>query len=646
MKKRAAFLMSLGLCMAMLAGCGRSDASINEKEAQQEMAFEDDSQGENASDDTKNAGENANAGHAVIVYKDKEESESQTQTELTEIPFEEPLYVEKVENLPDDFLHGVDVSSLLAEEESGVVFYKENGEEADALEILASYGVNAVRIRVWNDPWDENGNSYGGGHNDLDTAIAIGKRATQNHMKTMIDFHYSDFWADPNKQMVPKAWDGMKLEKKGEALYEYTKESLEKLITAGIDVNAVQIGNEITTGMSGVKSMNDRITLIQKGIQAVCEVEETHNISIKKVIHFTNPEKKGSYREYAQALCDAGVMYDVFGSSYYPYWHGSLDNLTATLKEVAETFDKDVMVVEVSYPYTNKDGDGSGNSVSAEAAAKFPYPISIQGQSAAIRDVTDAVVKTGRGIGVYYWEPAWIPVPGNSKEERSVLWEKYGSGWASSFAGSYDPKDAGQYYGGSSWDNQALFDFAGNPLPSLQTYRLMKEGSGTERPESLNTAAEEQLKDVEGNLVRNYSFEDSDTSMWTIEKLNNTTKEAYILDKETDAVTGTYSMHFWSDKEVEFKVEQTMEIAETGTYSLEATLHGGDAKEQNIYLYAITANEEYKEETDVDGWMNFRTPKIDTIKLEEGEKITVGVYVSCSAGAWGNIDDVVLKKIE
>ncbi|HZK23020.1 MAG TPA: glycosyl hydrolase 53 family protein, partial [Atopostipes sp.] len=142
------------------------------------------------------------------------------------------IYVESVEGLHEDTIKGVDISSIIALEDSGVTFRNRNGEVDDLLKVVADHGVNYVRIRVWNDPYDADGNGYGGGNNDLDKAIEIGKRATQYGMQAQINFHYSDFWADPGKQMSPKEWMDYSIEEKEVALYDYTKDSLEKLVNA------------------------------------------------------------------------------------------------------------------------------------------------------------------------------------------------------------------------------------------------------------------------------------------------------------------------------------------------------------------------------------------------------------------------------
>lgn len=389
------------------------------------------------------------------------------------------ILIKKVEGIPEDFIKGVDISSVIALENSGVVFYNTNGEAQDIFQTLKEHGVNYIRVRVWNDPYDESGNPYGGGNNDVQTAIIIGKRAAEQGMKVCVNFHYSDFWADPSKQMVPKAWAGMDLDEKACALYEFTKDALSAMIAAGVDIGIVQIGNETTTGMCGERAWVNIAKLMSAGSRAVREVGREFGKEIMIAIHFTNPERGlAEYHRFGTLLESYKVDYDIFATSYYPYWHGTLANLTTVLKHIALNFGKKVMVAETAYAYTYEDGDGFGNTISKRSALAFPYPVSVQGQADAVRDCIQDVVDVGEaGIGVFYWEPAWIPVPGNSYNQRFELWQRYGSGWATSYAASYDPEDAGKYYGGSSWDNQALFDFSGNPLPSLGVFKDVDTGT-------------------------------------------------------------------------------------------------------------------------------------------------------------------------
>jgi arabinogalactan endo-1,4-beta-galactosidase len=178
-------------------------------------------------------------------------------------------------------------------------------------------------------------------------------------------------------------------------------------------------------------------------------------------VHFTNPEKPGAYEFYGQQLNKYGVDYDVFASSYYPQWHGSLENLQKVLTGIHKTYGKQVMVAETAHPYTAEDLDFHGNTVTADSVT--PYPKTPEGQAAWVKAVAETVFQIPGGMGVFYWEGTWISAGGSSYEENKKLWETYGSGWASSFATEYDPNDAGKYYGGSAVDNQAMFDADGKP---------------------------------------------------------------------------------------------------------------------------------------------------------------------------------------
>ena len=386
------------------------------------------------------------------------------------------LYVKKVNNLDDDFVLGMDASCVPSLEKSGVKYYDAEGKEKDVYEILSNHGINNIRVRVWNDPYDENGKGYGGGNCDINNAIEIGKRANKYGMKLTIDFHYSDFWADPAKQMVPKAWKNLKIfdDSMPEALYNFTKESLQKLKDEKIAVGMVQVGNETNQYLCGSKDWPNIAKLMRYGSKAVREVYPDALVAL----HFANPEKITNYRTYAKQLDYYQVDYDVFGSSYYPYCHGTLDNLSSLLSEIATTYKKKTMVLETSYAFTSVDTDFSGNTISDGGAFVKNYPFTMQGQANSVRNIVDTIKnKTTNGCGVFYWEGTWISVGTTSWEENSAKWEQYGSGWASSFAGSYDSKDAGQYYGGCAVDNQAFFDSKGKVIESLKVFSLMKNGN-------------------------------------------------------------------------------------------------------------------------------------------------------------------------
>ena len=598
----------------------------------------------------------------------------------------------------------MDASAVLALENSGVKYYNFDGEEQDVFQTLSEAGVNYIRLRVWNDPYDENGNGYGGGNNDLPTAIELGKRATKYGMKVCIDFHYSDFWADPKRQHAPKAWEGMEIDEKCDALYDYTKDSLTQLFDEGVDVEMVQVGNEINNGMAGEYYLPNVTQLLKSGTKAVREIADTYNKDIQVVIHYTNIESNGEIDSLASNLQNNDVDYDIMGLSYYPFWDGSFDNMQRISRYIQKTYNKKVMIAETSYCYTSEDGDGSGNSLVGTDDIVKGYPATVQSQATMVRDVCAAANEAGLE-GVFYWEGTWIPV-GPATADNSPIWEKYGSGWASSYASDYDPDDAGLYYGGCSWDNQAMFDFTGRPLPSLNVFKYLKDGhdvplavdyvsdvsvtcnagSAIELPEQVdviynNHAANTQADvtwdeaqvaavdpnvdgeyDITGsvdggftvtchvkvilkNLVQNPSFEDADTSMWKVTYEGDSNPTDY-QNKTDDAHTGDIAFHFWSgDSDMEFSIEQEFTDLEAGTYRLSVFAQGGDmSADAEMELYAVTSDGEQTESFMVTTYNDWKNPTIPEIQVTDGT-LTIGVRMKCNVSSWGTVDDFTLNKI-
>lgn len=606
---------------------------------------------------------------------------------------EAEIFVEPVEGISDDFFRGVDLSTIIVEEESGAKYFNKEGKEEDVFKILADSGVNSIRVRVWNDPYDANGNPYGGGNCDAENAVKIAKRAAKYGMTTLVDFHYSDFWADPSKQMVPKAWEGMRAEEKGEAAYEFTYDTLEKIINEGGIISGIQVGNETNPGMSGESIWSSVTKIMAGGSRAAREISEKYKQDIKVCVHFTNPEDRARIASLAEKLKTYDLDYDVFAFSYYPYWHGTLDNLEKIMSNIKNNYGKDVMVVENSYMYTLEDGDGTSNSVNKKELCDG-YGATVQSQANEVRDVCNVVAKVG-GLGFYYWEPAWIPVD-------SSTWEK-GSGWATSFAGEYDPDDAGVYYGGCAWDNQAMFDFEGHVLPSLSVFKYLKYGATSETkvdfvndvsielimgeelslPEKVeahfndrsqngpaNVTWNNEEKDavntnepgeytvsgtfddgsavhafikIQGtNILRNAGFEESDRSMWTITEKNSQTVD--YQQKEGDAHSGEWAMHYWSSGDVEFTAEQTLTGLENGKYTIACFAQGGDnGNSPSMSLYAKAGGKDYSESFLTDGWINWKNPVLSGVEVTD-QTLTFGVNVSAAAGAWGTFDDFIVYR--
>ena len=363
----------------------------------------------------------------------------------------------EIEHLSEDFMMGVDVSSLLSPEAAGRVFYGFDGKEQDIFKTLSESGVNYIRVRVWNDPFDSDGNGYGGGNCTLDTAIELGRRAAEYGMGLFVDFHYSDFWADPAKQQAPKAWEGMSYDEKLVAIYDYTVESINKIKSSGVSIGMIQIGNETTTGFCGERQKDKLYGLMAEGARAVRDADG----EILIAVHFTNPEKN-RYTDYVSDMAKYGVDYDVFATSYYPEWHGSMQNLIGQLEKVHNASGKRVMIAETAWAYDSR--------------VSGAYKRSIQGQADEIYDCIRAMASLGDyAIGVFYWEPAWIDVPGSDMSEIVAKREQFGAGWASSYAGSYDPDDAGKYWGGTACIPTALFTPDGHPHDSLKAFLHARE---------------------------------------------------------------------------------------------------------------------------------------------------------------------------
>ncbi len=368
-----------------------------------------------------------------------------------------------------EFIKGMDISTLLELENLGAKFYDKR-KEKDLLSILQSYGVNAVRLRLWHDPYTEDGTAYGAGTNDLPTTIALAKRALAMGMDFLLDIHYSDFWTDPGKQILPKAWKNYDVEHLEKVMYDYTRETMEALKEEDAFPTMVQVGNELSNGLlwpfGKVPEYENIARFVNAGIRGVRAVDE----QIPIMIHLDNGGNNRLYREwFDNFLKNGGEDFQVIGLSYYPFWHGTLQDLEDNMNDIAVRYGKDLIVAEVSMGFTMKDykdregltpAQRKGMATKPELAAKVEYDMTPQGQADFMQDIMERIAKVpeGKGKGFYYWEPAWLPVKG--------------SGWAT--------PDSLEYIGdkgpcGNEWANQALFDYDGNALPALNVIRDFAE---------------------------------------------------------------------------------------------------------------------------------------------------------------------------
>lgn len=369
------------------------------------------------------------------------------------------------------FIKGADISMLNEIETLGGKYFLDQ-EKKDLFEILRLKGLNVVRLRLWMNPYDEEGNPYLGGTNDLETTIELAKRAKAQGLQFMLNIHYSDFWADPKKQSMPKAWQSLSGDELEKKVYHYTKEVLEVCRACDVLPDIVQVGNETTNGMlwpegktpkylfeekrfeevepEEWKASYDRLAcLLKAGIRAVREIG-----SMKIILHLDAGGSNVLYRTWFDEMSVRDVDYDVIGLSYYPIWHGTLAELKFNMDDISTRYNKEVLVVETAYGFTSESPTGE-DIFTEELSKHVGYPATVDGQALFLHDLMTTVqqVPNQKGIGIVYWEPAWLPVEGTS--------------WAS-YAGMKYGNDLAKM--GNHWANQGMFDFKGNALNSLNVF--------------------------------------------------------------------------------------------------------------------------------------------------------------------------------
>ena len=337
-------------------------------------------------------------------------------------------------------IRGMDISSLAKSEAFGGVYRYPDGRRGDAVRILAEAGLTHARLKVWVNPAD--------GYNTKRQILPMARRLHAAGVKLMVDFHYSDTWADPSKQFKPAAWvdydfDGLK-----QAVYDHTADVLGSLAAQGTPAALAQIGNEINGGLlwpDGDYNHWDQLAaLLKSGIAAAHAVSPRTRI----VLHLANGGDNGLYQWWFDNAVSYEVPFDVIGASYYPYWHGPLSGLVSNLTDVSARYDKDVLVAETAYPFRLDSKDALVNEIDSADELVADYAATPEGQEAWLRTLADTVaaLPNGRGLGYFYWEGTWTAVPGN--------------GW--------DPTDPTS---GNAWENQAAFDFDNRALPVLDVYR-------------------------------------------------------------------------------------------------------------------------------------------------------------------------------
>ena len=341
-------------------------------------------------------------------------------------------------------IHGADLSTLQRAEDLGAKYYNQNGTQGDPLQILKAAGMNYVRLRVWVNP--------ASGYNNQSKVVAFGKQVKAAGLKLLVDFHYSDTWADPGKQFTPAAWNGHSLSQLETDVYQYTFNVCNALKAAGATPDMVQVGNEINAGMlwpvgkltGGTGGWSNLAGLLISGYNAVKAVSSSTQV----MLHIANGGQHDQAIWWFDEAKAFGVNWDVSGVSYYSYWSGSFSGLQSTLNDMASRYGKPVVVAETAYPFTLNNADSTGNSISSSSQLTSGYPATEAGQRANFLAVVNALkaVPNGRGLGYFYWEASWYAVPGN--------------GW--------DPANING--SGDGWDNQAIFNWSGRALSGITDF--------------------------------------------------------------------------------------------------------------------------------------------------------------------------------
>ncbi|MFT3843982.1 MAG: glycosyl hydrolase 53 family protein [Lacibacter sp.] len=339
------------------------------------------------------------------------------------------------------FVMGVDLSYVNEIEDAAGV-YKKDGKQTDPYVIFKSIGANTVRVRLWHNPsWKKNVTG-GKMYSDLFDVEKTIRRAKEQGMAVNLDLHYSDDWADPSHQALPAAWNGLSLAALKDSVYNYTLAVLNYLKLKNLVPEMIQVGNETNSGMlwpaGKVNTESDFVNfglLLNSGIKAVRDFSAASTIKPKIILHVAQLQNADYWT--ANITSKGNVTdFDIIGVSHYYKWSNINDNSTigSTIAALKNKYQKDIMIVETAFPWTGKNADSYNNIFYTDQSTLLGYPVSGEGQQKYLKDLIQTIAANG-GKGLMYWEPAWI---------TSNMFDRWGTG--------------------SSWENNAFFDFNGNLL--------------------------------------------------------------------------------------------------------------------------------------------------------------------------------------
>ncbi len=337
------------------------------------------------------------------------------------------------------FYRGADLSYVNEVQDCGVIYYNQNSKQEDPYTIFKNSGANLVRFRIWHTPHWTAYSTY----TDVEKSI---QRAKSQNMKVLLDFHYSDTWADPHKQKIPKAWEAQIDNKEvlGDSIYNYTYKVLSTLQQKNLLPEIVQVGNEINSMICQGDKLEwpinwDRNSyLLNSGIKAVRDASKNFNQKIGVMLHIAQPENALWW--FKQATENNVSDFDWIGLSYYPKWSQyKFENLPQALDSLVTTYEKKLMIVETAYPWTLENNDTAGNILGEDALIEG-YEMSPTGQLNYLKKLEEIIIASN-GHGLIYWEPAWV------SSTCETLWGV-----------------------GSHWDNATLFDHSNKATVAMDYY--------------------------------------------------------------------------------------------------------------------------------------------------------------------------------
>ncbi len=335
-------------------------------------------------------------------------------------------------------IRGVDISSLPKNEDKGAVYRRADGRRQDPVRILADAGVTHARLKVWVNPAD--------GYNNKAHILPLARRLKRAGIGIWVDFHYSDTWADPAHQTKPAAWADLDVAGLTRAVYDHTADVLGALKRQGTPAGLVQIGNELNGGMlwpdGNWEHWDNLAAFLKAGLSAARDTQPR----IRTILHLANGGDNGLYRWWFDNAVSYGVDFDIIGLSYYPFWHGPVEQAAANMADITARYGKPCVIAETAYPFTLESEDDINDIMNDPSQLTEGFPATPEGQAAWLRAVADlaAAVPGGQGLGYCYWEGVWT--------------YRAGSGW--------NPQDPAS---GNAWENLALFDFEDRALPGLRT---------------------------------------------------------------------------------------------------------------------------------------------------------------------------------